>query len=104
MSNDSRRPMILSLAWMQGVLLTFVIRFDILDYLALRVYEDLLAPGDSPGSDGWGRLANFRFLDLIGQGGMGIVFRAEDTRLRRVVALKVMQPRFASETKIRQRL
>jgi serine/threonine protein kinase len=34
---------------------------------------------------------------------MGIVFRAEDTRLRRIVALKVMQPRFASETKIRQR-
>src|SRR5262245_15775744 len=53
--------------------------------------------------DELGRLADFRVLQLIGQGGMGIVFRAEDTRLRRVVALKVMQPRFASETKIRQR-
>jgi tRNA A-37 threonylcarbamoyl transferase component Bud32 len=53
--------------------------------------------------DELGRLADFRVLELIGQGGMGIVFRAEDTRLRRIVALKVMQPRFASETKIRQR-
>jgi hypothetical protein len=49
-----------------------------------------------------GRLADFRVLQLIGQGGMGIVFRAEDTRLRRMVALKVMQPRFARETKLRQ--
>jgi hypothetical protein len=53
--------------------------------------------------DELGRLADFRVLQLIGQGGMGIVFRAEDARLRRVVALKVMQPRFASETRIRQR-
>lgn len=40
MSNDSRRPMILSPAWMQGMLLTFVIGFAILGYLALRVYEE----------------------------------------------------------------
>jgi serine/threonine protein kinase len=53
--------------------------------------------------DELGRLADFRVLQLIGQGGMGIVFRAEDARLRRTVALKVMQPRFAPETKIRQR-
>jgi tRNA A-37 threonylcarbamoyl transferase component Bud32/predicted hydrocarbon binding protein len=50
-----------------------------------------------------GRLADFRVLELIGQGGMGTVFRAEDTRLSRIVALKVMQPRFALDTKIRQR-
>jgi serine/threonine protein kinase len=53
--------------------------------------------------DELGRLADFRVLQLIGQGGMGIVFRAEDTRLSRVVALKVMQPRFASDSSARQR-
>jgi hypothetical protein len=50
-----------------------------------------------------GQLADFRILQLIGQGGMGIVFRAEDTRLRRIVALKVMQPRLASDAVVRQR-
>jgi tRNA A-37 threonylcarbamoyl transferase component Bud32 len=53
--------------------------------------------------DELGRLANFRVLQLIGQGGMGIVYRADDTRLSRAVALKIMQQRFASDTKIRQR-
>src|SRR4029077_20039408 len=53
--------------------------------------------------DELGRLADFRVLHLMGQGVMGIVFRAEDTRLNRVVALKVMQPRFALDTKVRQR-
>jgi tRNA A-37 threonylcarbamoyl transferase component Bud32 len=53
--------------------------------------------------DELGRLGDFRILELIGQGGMGIVYRADDTRLSRVVALKVMQPRFASDTRLRQR-
>jgi tRNA A-37 threonylcarbamoyl transferase component Bud32/predicted hydrocarbon binding protein len=53
--------------------------------------------------DELGRLADFRILQLIGQGAMGVVFRAEDTRLSRVVALKVMQPQLASDTESRQR-
>jgi predicted Ser/Thr protein kinase len=53
--------------------------------------------------DELGRLADFRILELLGQGGMGIVYRADDTRLSRIVALKVMQPHFASDTKLRQR-
>ena len=40
-----------------------------------------------------GRLAHYRVLEVIGVGGMGVVFRAEDTTLRRDVALKVMRPR-----------
>ena len=40
MSNGARRPMVVSSAWMQGMLLTFVIGFAILGYLALRVYEE----------------------------------------------------------------
>jgi hypothetical protein len=53
--------------------------------------------------DELGRLGEFRVLELIGRGGMGIVFRAEDIRLRRVVALKVMRPRFAADARSRQR-
>ncbi|MSU79589.1 MAG: serine/threonine protein kinase [Gemmataceae bacterium] len=54
-------------------------------------------------NDELGRLANFRVLQLVGQGGMGIVFRAADTRLNRIVALKIMQPRIASDSIMRQR-
>jgi len=53
--------------------------------------------------DELGRLGEYRVLQLVGQGGMGIVFRAEDTRLGRLVALKVLQTRFIQDTTMRQR-
>ena len=40
MSNGTRRPMVISSRWLQGTILTFVVGFGILGYLALRVYED----------------------------------------------------------------
>lgn len=40
MSNGTRRPMVISPRWLQGLVLTFVVGFGILGYLALRVYED----------------------------------------------------------------
>ena len=45
-----------------------------------------LEPGDM------GRLGNYRVRGLLGQGGMGLVFDAEDMTLGRPVALKVMRP------------
>jgi len=43
-------------------------------------------------SDELGRLGNYRVLKLLGKGGMGMVFEAEDVELHRPVALKVMLP------------
>jgi serine/threonine protein kinase len=39
-----------------------------------------------------GRLGNYRVLGLLGRGGMGLVFHAEDLTLGRAVALKIMKP------------
>src|SRR5262249_34767801 len=57
-------------------------------------YLSMLAPPQGPGE--LGRLGPYRVLKILGAGGMGVVFEAEDTLLKRVVALKAMKPDLAA--------
>lgn len=60
-----------------------------------------LAPPQEAGE--LGRLGSYRVLKLLGQGGMGMVFQAEDVDLRRLAALKVMRPDVAVKDQARAR-
>ena len=62
---------------------------------------DFLAPAQAP--DELGRLGPYRVLKVLGAGGMGVVFQAEDPHLQRLVALKAMLPGLAASESAKQR-
>ncbi len=60
-----------------------------------------LQPSQKPGSIG--RLDKYEILAVVGKGGFGVVLKAFDEDLHRVVAIKVMSPHLASNGAARQR-
>jgi serine/threonine protein kinase/Tol biopolymer transport system component len=50
-----------------------------------------------------GTIAHYRIVSKLGEGGMGAVYRATDTKLNRDVAIKVLPPAFAEDSARMQR-
>ncbi len=62
---------------------------------------DSLAPTDDPNRIG--RLGGYEVTGVVGHGGMGVVLKAIDPALDRVVAIKVMAPHLANNATARKR-
>jgi tRNA A-37 threonylcarbamoyl transferase component Bud32 len=62
---------------------------------------DFLNPSEKPGH--LGLLGHYEVTEVIGRGGMGVVLKAVDEKLHRVVAIKVMAPQLATSATARKR-
>jgi serine/threonine protein kinase/tetratricopeptide (TPR) repeat protein/TolB-like protein len=69
---------------------------NFLTRLAVEIAADMAIQAQQPSTAGR-RLGPYEILSSIGAGGMGEVYRARDTRLKRPVAIKILSPEFSRD-------
>ena len=69
--------------------------------LLIQQVLDALAPTDDPAM--LGRLGSYEISSVVGSGGMGVVLKAIDKSLDRIVAIKVLSPHLAASGAARKR-
>jgi eukaryotic-like serine/threonine-protein kinase len=75
-------------------------RDQMFDHLAWRFagVPTSASVGESVKTSAWipRKLGKYQILGLLGEGGMGVVYRAEQERPRRIVAVKIIRPEWSS--------
>ncbi|MEM0896132.1 MAG: serine/threonine-protein kinase, partial [Verrucomicrobiota bacterium] len=69
--------------------------------LSQSVYLRYLEP--SAEENALGKLADYEILEVIAAGAMGVVFRARDNQLERIVAIKMLSPLYAESDVAKER-
>ncbi len=67
--------------------------------LAAEMFSNKEKPANLAGRE----ISHYKIIKLLGIGGMGEVYLAEDTKLRRKVALKLLPPQFSADAERKKR-